>query len=231
MDRDHVDELIALGSKEQDIQRIQDIAAKAMKANGLGYTLHNACAATLSAFMQEAGIDVPMTLGAGRLAERLGGNGSNSRKWQHIAVGRQMPGDVGVTFDDDPTPPGADHIYLVVERVDSDEMLIADNQAPRRHRRYASGRGGKTPTEYFLRAPDEQTRMKIASRFAGKEVIDPENLDFFPWDDEETNDLEEPFDDDGKPSSASRAAKTDKDIDKIADRVLKALISRAAGNR
>jgi len=56
-----------------------------------------------------------------------------------------------VTFDNSP-PDGADHIYLVVKRVDDDEMVIADNQDSVPHRRFASGKG-KTPTDYFLRAP------------------------------------------------------------------------------
>src|SRR5690242_3096708 len=118
MDKDHINKLIELGSKSTSIQRIQDIAAKAMQRAGLGYTMHNACAATLSAFLNESGIDVPMTLGAGKLAMRLGGNDRGSRHWKRIRVGEQWAGDVGVAFDKTP-PAGADHVYLVVERVDS----------------------------------------------------------------------------------------------------------------
>jgi hypothetical protein len=109
----------------------------------------NGCAAHLSALLRQSGIDVHMILGAGALARAI-----ERRGWQRIEVGDQRPGDVGVTFDHDPTPPGADHIYLVVERLGDDEMMVADNQRRRDepHSRFASGRGGKTPTEYFLRA-------------------------------------------------------------------------------
>ncbi|PWB83465.1 MAG: hypothetical protein C3F11_06470 [Methylocystaceae bacterium] len=195
-DVDRIPTLIALGSKAESIQRIQDIAAKAMKRAGLGYTLHNACAATLSAFLNEAGVDVPVTLGAGKLASRL-----SARNWARVDVGKQKAGDVGVTFDRT-EPPGADHIYLVVEAKGADEMLIADNQAPKVHTRYASGRG-KTATQYFLRAVRPAPRREIGALFtavtAGIEIIDPENQDFFPWDDEDTNGLPEPFSDDGAP--------------------------------
>ena len=107
------------------------------------------CAAHLSALLRQSGIDVRMILGAGALARAV-----ERRGWQRVAVGNQQPGDVGVTYDYDPTPPGADHIYLVVRRVDADEMMVADNQrrTDQPHSRFASGRGGKTPTKYFLRA-------------------------------------------------------------------------------
>jgi hypothetical protein len=109
----------------------------------------NGCAAHLSALLRQSGIDVRMILGAGALARTI-----EQRGWERIRVGDQQPGDVGVTFDNDPTPPGADHIYLVVKRLGDDEMMIADNQRRRdeTHSRFASGRGGKTPTEFFLRA-------------------------------------------------------------------------------
>jgi hypothetical protein len=90
-----------------------------------------------------------MIFGAGKLAQVIADRG-----WTRIAVGSQQSGDVGICFDNDPTPAGADHVYLVVGASGPDEMMIADNQrrtdAP--HTRFASGRGGKTPTEYFLRA-------------------------------------------------------------------------------
>ncbi|MDI4231494.1 hypothetical protein OZ411_01530 [Bradyrhizobium sp. Arg237L] len=204
MDKDHIDELIELGSKTKSIERVQDIAAKAMERAGLGYTMHNACAATLSAFLDESGIDVPMTLGAGKLAMRLGGNDRGSRHWKRIRVGEQRAGDVGVTFDNT-SPAGADHVYLVVERVDSDKMVIADNQAPKPHTRYASGRG-RTATEYFLRAPDEDQRdERLTIAGIGDE-------DFYPWDDEDTNQLREPFEDDGTPSRKKTVSKKKDEI-------------------
>lgn len=110
---------------------------------------HNGCAAHLSALLRHAGIDVPMTLGAGKLAHEL-----EKRGWQRISVGGQLPGDVGVAFDTTP-PEGADHVYLVIQVFDGDRMVIADNQndgANAPHERYANPGHGKTATDYFLRA-------------------------------------------------------------------------------
>jgi hypothetical protein len=46
-----------------------------------------------------------------------------------IPVGQQQAGDVGSTCG--PTAHhGYDHIYLVLERQDSDKMVIVDNQKP-----------------------------------------------------------------------------------------------------
>lgn len=108
----------------------------------------NGCAYHLSALLRQAGIAVKTEGSAGKLAAQI-----EARGWRRIPVGGQQPGDVGVTYDHDPTPPGADHIYLVVATKGADEMRIADNQhkANAPHRRFASGRG-KTPTAYFLRA-------------------------------------------------------------------------------
>lgn len=138
-----VPELIRQGRSAEGLKRARETARAALP----GYPT-NGCAAHLSALLQQAAIAVPMTWGAGKLAHLLA-----ERNWRRIACGDQMAGDVGVCFDNDPTPAGADHIYLVVEVKDRDLMLIADNQrktdAP--HERFASGHG-KTPTEYFLRA-------------------------------------------------------------------------------
>lgn len=186
MDRDCIDKLIALGTDPASIVRIQDLAAREMMRNGLGHTLSNACAATLSIFLNEAGVDVPITLGAGRLARRL----RDDRHWKPIDVGQQLAGDVGVTFDNK-SPHGADHVYLVVERIDADLMQIADNQKPQRHRRAASGKG-KTPTEYFLRAPEDQGHLSTKLDLGFTLLAHPDE-------DEDTNDLPEPFNDDGSP--------------------------------
>jgi hypothetical protein len=70
-----------------------------------------------------------------------------------ISIGDQQPGDVGSTCGDTPNH-GYDHIYLVLKDVNSDEMVIADNQAPQPHFRFASGQGN-TPTTFFLRAPGQ----------------------------------------------------------------------------
>jgi hypothetical protein len=139
-----VPELIRQGSSAEGLKEARTTAKAALPQYPT-----NGCAAHLSALLQQAGIDVPMTFGAGKLAQVIADRG-----WTRIAVGSQRPGDVGVCFDNDPTPAGADHVYLVVDTSGPDEMMIADNQrrtdAP--HTRFASGRGGKTPTEYFLRA-------------------------------------------------------------------------------
>lgn len=143
-DDSFVQELIARGSSSEGLR-----AARLEAARNLREYPHNGCAAHLSALLRQSGINVPMTLGAGKLARIL-----KERGWTRVDVGEQRAGDVGVTYDLDPTPPGADHIYLVVGTSGPDELLIADNQgtADAPHRRFASGRGGKTPTEYFLRA-------------------------------------------------------------------------------
>ena len=117
-----------------DTARISELIERGSTANGLkaareeaedAWHLYptNGCAAHLSALLRQSGIDVGMILGAGALARTI-----ERRGWQRVDVGDQQPGDVGVTFDNDPTPPGADHVYLVVERLGDDEMTIADNQ-------------------------------------------------------------------------------------------------------
>ncbi len=150
MDRDRIPRLIQIGGFDESLQRAQGVAAAALREVGVTFP-RRAGAATLSALLEAAGINVPMTLGAGKLAQRLGGR-LNSRRWDHVPVGEQEAGDVGVCLDDSPRD-GADHVYLVVRRVDNDEMVIADNQATTPHPRFASGKGGKTPTDHFLRAP------------------------------------------------------------------------------
>jgi len=150
MDANLVAALVAVAKSPSKFANAQAIAAEALADAGEPPYPKNGCAATLSALLKLAGIPVPMTLGAGRLAHILGGQ-INSRGWAHIPVGQQRPGDVGVTYDEGGNP-GADHIYLVIERVDDDVMIIADNQAKALHKRAASGKPHKTPTEYFLRA-------------------------------------------------------------------------------
>jgi len=141
-DGKYIPDLISQGSTADGLATARRTAAAALT----GYP-HNGCAAHLSALLRQASIDVSMTLSAGMLAHRF-----EQRGWTRIAVHQQQAGDVGVCFDNT-DPPGADHIYLVVRRIDDDLMDIADNQNPvdEPHRRYASGKG-KTATQYFLRA-------------------------------------------------------------------------------
>jgi hypothetical protein len=175
-DKQCVPRLIQLGDDVESLHKVQDIAARSMKAAGYGYTLHNACAATLSAFINEAGITVVTTLGAGRLAKRL----SDERDWERVSVGNQQAGDVCVALNDV-------HIFLVVAAKGTDEMIIADNQAPTPHTRFASGKG-KTPAAYFLRAPDRQPKLS-ALRVSAQ--IDQTDQEFYPGEDESTNQLNE----------------------------------------
>ena len=139
----HIPEAIRQGQSAAGLRLARERAAASLP----GYPT-NGCAAHLSALLEDSGIDIAMTLGAGKLAHLI-----ESRGWSRVKVGSQRPGDVGVCFDNDPTPAGADHVYLVVQCLGLDEMLVADNQrtADAPHTRYASGRG-KTPTDYFLRA-------------------------------------------------------------------------------
>ena len=190
-DSGHVAKLIQLGSDPESIAEAQATAAKALRTVGVVYP-HNACAATLSSFLIGAGISVPMTLGAGNLAARL----KNNRGWDTVKVGQQMAGDVGVCQDNTP-PAGADHIYLVVEVDDDDDddkMVIADNQAQgTTHVRYASGKGGKTPTAYFLRASDDAPGVTF------REPMQERRRKDVVVGDEDTNALPELFMDDGTP--------------------------------
>lgn len=121
-------------------------AIKLFKYDGEIYP-HDGCAITLSLMLQDAGIAVPDSYMAIELTNLL----RDKRKWQKIALGQQQPGDIGTTCGKT-AQHGLDHIYLVLKKLNDDEMLIADNQATQPHFRWASGQGGKTPTKYFLRA-------------------------------------------------------------------------------
>ncbi|MEI5996298.1 DUF1906 domain-containing protein [Paraburkholderia bengalensis] len=138
----HIPELIRQGSSADGLKEARETAAASLP----GYPT-NGCAAHLSALLEQARIDVPMTWGAGKIAQIL-----LDRGWSKTAVGDQIPGDVGVCFDNT-SPPGSDHVYLVITTSGPDKMTIADNRrdidAP--HERFASGQG-RTPIEYFLRA-------------------------------------------------------------------------------
>ena len=168
MDKDHLEKLLEIARSPTDYKVVQSVAAKLLAEYGVEWP-HNGCAANLSTLLRQAGIDVPPTVGAGRLAYLLGGR-IGSRNWEHVPVGSQQPGDVGVTFDETP-PEGSDHVYLVVECHGDDRMTIADNQSAALHDRRASGRpvpGGKakTPTDYFLRAPMAGTSIGDIARVA-----------------------------------------------------------------
>jgi len=138
--------LIQLGSNDSSLDDAQGRAArKLLHFDGEVYP-RDGCAITLSTLLQDAGIDVPDTYQAIMLGELL----RHHRNWQVVPFGEQQPGDVGSTCGDNPDH-GRDHIYLVLKRVNNDEMLIADNQSRQPHSRFASGQH-KTRTKFFLRA-------------------------------------------------------------------------------
>lgn len=110
-------------------------------------SIPDGCAVTLANLLNDVGIPVPMSAKARKLVNYL--QSFDGRGWIPVQVGLQQPGDVGVTLDKD-DPPGPDHVYLVVSRLDDDAMMVADNQATDFHRRLASG-GEHTRTAYFLR--------------------------------------------------------------------------------
>jgi hypothetical protein len=184
MDKDHIAKLVSLGSTFAGVKAAQERAAQIMEQNGYGYTLTNACAATLSEFMNLAGINVPITLRVTNLARRVAARG-----WDIVAKGHQHPGDVAIAENDV-------HIFLVVKTIDQDEMIIADNQAPGPHKRRVRGDPSlhHSPVSYFLRAQGAATRNP-GSVEIDKSIPDPA---IFPDRDEDTNDLSEPFDDDGR---------------------------------
>jgi len=106
------------------------------------------CAITLCVLFQEAGIAIEDTYQAIELGRRL----IDGRNWVVIPLGQQQAGDLGSTCGPQPHH-GFDHIYLVLQPMNEDEMVIADNQAEHPHFRFVSGKDGKTPTKFFLRAP------------------------------------------------------------------------------
>lgn len=141
-----IGELVSAGSDPHRLIAAQKIAARRLLAqDGEAYP-HDGCAITLSVLMQTAGCDVPDIFRAFDLVGEL-----KRRGWAAVPLGGQQAGDVGTTCG--PTPHhGTDHVYLVLRKVNSDEMIIADNQSPHPHFRFASGHGGKSPTTGFWRA-------------------------------------------------------------------------------
>lgn len=148
-DKDHVGKLIADGSTDATLHSIQKRAVrKLLDFDGEIYP-SDGCAITLSLLLQDAGINVPDTF----LAIKLGRILRDERKWDVIAVGKQQAGDIGSTCGEI-SRHGVDHVYLVLRVLNPDEMVIADNQHGHPHFRWASGKGGKSPTRFFLRTTD-----------------------------------------------------------------------------
>jgi muramidase (phage lysozyme) len=193
-DAERVTKLVENASDPNWCEKVRERGRKAMIRIYGRETSKNACAATLCCFLNAGGIDVPMEYGAGKLARYL----EKTRDWTRVKVGDQRAGDVAVCYDKDKRTPGADHIFLVVKRIDQDEMLIADNQTDfSPHTRFASGRR-QTAVEYFLRAPAGPDPRPMASANANGGHVPEEHLGrYVVYEDQDTHDLEVRFDENG----------------------------------
>lgn len=145
-DKARVSTLVQLGGAVSSLDSAQNRAAAELLAYDGEVYPQDGCAITLSVLLRDAGINVPPIYQAITLGQHL----HNVRKWEAIPVGQQAPGDVGSTCGNE-AHHGFDHIYLVLKKLNDDEMLIADNQSTQPHFRFASGQG-RTPTKFFLRA-------------------------------------------------------------------------------
>jgi hypothetical protein len=147
-DGENVPDLVKLASNATLLVEAQQTAAKRLlNYDGEVYP-RDGCAITLSVLLQEGGIPVKDTYQAIALGNLL----KSGRKWQVISIGDQKTGDVGSTCGPVANH-GEDHVYVVLSVLNPDEMVVADNQQTKPHFRFASGKGGKTPTRFFLRAP------------------------------------------------------------------------------
>jgi hypothetical protein len=146
-DSQFIPALLKLASDTDQLVAAQHVAAKKLlDYDGEAYP-SDGCAITLSVLLQDSGIEVADTYKAIELGNTL----KTKRNWHSVPVGQQRSGDVGSTCGLKANH-GSDHIYLVLRVLNSDEMVVADNQESAPHFRYASGNGGKTPTKFFLRA-------------------------------------------------------------------------------
>lgn len=125
---------------------VRKVVAKAKQLHPAFPT--DGCAFFQSSFLELSGFGVGFHGLAETLATVLKTHG-----WKRIGLIDYQPGDIGVTADLNGNNL-ADHIYMVLERKDSDLMMILDNQeSSRPHRRRVHGGDGRTRTEYFLRYP------------------------------------------------------------------------------
>ena len=146
-DGEAISNLLAIASNPQTLQAAQAIAAQRLLVyDGEKYP-QDGCAITLSVLLQDAGVNVPDTYMAIDMCSLL-----QSQGWTRIAVGDQQKGDVGSTCGA-VAHHGTDHVYVVLRDLNLDEMVVADNQEPAPHFRFASGKS-QSPTTYFLRAPN-----------------------------------------------------------------------------
>lgn len=145
-DKGRISRLLEIAGNVTTLDNAQARAARDLLAYDGEVYPHDGCAITLSVLFGDAGINVPPIYQAIELGRYLKG----VRKWKEIPLGEQQEGDVGSTCGDIANH-GSDHIYLILKKLNDDEMLIADNQLNRPHFRYVSGQG-KTATKFFLRA-------------------------------------------------------------------------------
>jgi hypothetical protein len=143
-----IPDLVKLASNSDQLLAAQHIAAKRLLDYDGEIYPFDGYAITLSVLLQDVGISVGNTYQAIALGNLL----KSQRNWQMISVGEQKAGDIGSTCGPEPHH-GYDHVYLVLKVLNSDEMVIADNEEQAPHFRFASGKG-KTPTKFFLRAPE-----------------------------------------------------------------------------
>jgi hypothetical protein len=120
--------LLKLSSDPAQLVAAQNVAAKRLLDYDGEIYPSDGCAITLSVLLQEAGIKVADTF----LAFDLGNTLKNNRGWRFVGIGEQEAGDVGSTCGSTPHH-GTDHIYLVLKTINSDEMVVADNQADAPH--------------------------------------------------------------------------------------------------
>jgi hypothetical protein len=145
-DKTRIPTLLQLAGNVSTLDSVQARAAADLLAYDGEVFPQDGCAIALSVLLRDAGINVPPIYQAIALGQHL----RDVRKWEVISVGQQATGDVGSTCGSE-AHHGFDHIYLVLKKLNDDEMLIADNQSTQPHFRFASGQG-KTPTKFFLRA-------------------------------------------------------------------------------
>lgn len=145
-DAQNIPALLSIASDSSRLIAAQQTAAqKLLDYDGEIYP-SDGCAITLSTLLQDAGVDVADIFTAIELGDVL-----KKRGWIVVPLGEQRAGDVGSTCGK-VAHHGQDHIYLVLRPVNVDEMVVADNQDTKPHFRFVSGKGGKTPTKFFLRA-------------------------------------------------------------------------------
>jgi hypothetical protein len=147
-DSQYIARLLNLASNPTQLIVAQQVAARRLLDYDGEIFPHDGCAITLCILLQEAGITVNDTYQAIALGNVL----KTERGWKIISVGEQKEGDIGSTCGSVPHH-GYDHIFLVLKALNTDEMIVADNQESEPHFRFASGKG-KTPTKFFLRASE-----------------------------------------------------------------------------